>query len=125
MGDDNHKLLSLLGLGRERTEKLAKKHKNDNVDAVCEAIVPFLKNEEAMRVFGFGKVDVLVLMETTGCSEQEAVAKLIEFKGEFFDAVEGITEKKDPVPPLETRERRTPFYFGPRRRAHICYSKYW
>nr|WRK65324.1 ubiquitin associated domain containing protein [Marseillevirus futianmevirus] len=125
MADDNHKLLSLLGLGRERTKELAKKHKNDTIGAVCEAIVPLLKDEEAMKIFGFGKVDVLVLMETTGCSEQEAIAKLIEFKGEILEAAMSITEKKGSVPPLETRERRTPFYFGPRLRAHICYSKHW
>lgn len=126
MGDDNYKLLSLLGLGRERTEELAKKHKDDTVGAVCDALVPLIKDEEAMGVFGFGKVDVLVLMETTGCSEQEAVAKLIEFKGEILEAAMDITEKKGSVPPLvETRERRTPFYFNPQYRRHVYYSKHW
>lgn len=125
MGDDNYKLLFLLGLGRERTEVLVKKHKDDTVGAVCDALVPLLKNEEAMRVFGFEKVDVLVLMETTECSEREAIAKLIEFKGEVLEAAMDITEKKGSIPPLEMGKGRTPFYFGPRYRAHLCYSKYW
>lgn len=123
MGDDNYKLLSLLGLGRERTEELAKKHKDDTVGAVCDALVPLIKDEEAMRVFGFGKVDVLVLMEMTGCSEQEAIAKLIEFKGEILGVAMSIA-KKGSVPPLETGER-TPFYFNPQYRRHAYYSKHW
>lgn len=125
MGDDNYKLLSLLGLGRERKEELVKKHKDDTVGTVCDALVPLLKDEEAMKIFGFEKIDVLVFMETTGCSEQEAIAKLVEFKGEVLDAAMSITEKKGSIPPLEMGKGRTPFSFGPRYRAHLCYSKYW
>lgn len=125
MGDDNYKLLSLLGLGRERTEELAKKHKDDTVGAVCDALVPLLKDEESMKIFGFEKVDVLVLMETTGCSEQKAIAKLIEFKGEVLEAAMSITEKKGSIPPIETGEGRPPFYFNPQYRRHVYYSKHW